>query len=56
MTLGSCLFELKEYGPARTAFNQASEDERSRTAARGWIQYVNSEEDRDQQLAAALAR
>lgn len=56
MILGSCLFELKEYGPARTAFNQAAEDERSRTAARGWVQYVNSEEDRDQQLAAALAR
>ncbi|MED5535066.1 MAG: hypothetical protein VX690_05160 [Pseudomonadota bacterium] len=56
MVLGSCLFELKEYGPARTAFNRAAEDERSRTAARGWVQYVNSEEDRDQQLAAALAR
>ena len=56
MILGACLFELKEYGPARTAFNAASEDTRSRSGAASWITYVDSEESREQQLAAALAR
>lgn len=56
MILGACLFELKEYGPARTAFNAAAEDTRSRTGAQSWIQYVDAEEDREQQLAAALGR
>ena len=56
MILGSCLFELKEYSAARNAFDEATEDERSRTNARSWIQYVNSEERRDRELAAALAR
>ena len=56
MILGSCLFELKEYSAARNAFEEATEDERSRTNARSWIQYVNSEERRDRELAAALAR
>ena len=40
----------------RNAFEEAAEDERSRTNARSWIQYVNSEERRDRELAAALAR
>ena len=56
MILGACLFELKEYSAARTAFEDASEDERSRGNARSWIQYVNAEESRDRELAAALAR
>jgi len=56
MIMGACLFELKEYGAARTAFNAAAEDSRSQTGARSWIQYVDSEEDRDEQLAAALNR
>ena len=56
MILGACLFELKEYTAARNAFEEAGEDERSRASARSWIQYVNSEESRDQELAAALAR
>ena len=56
MILGSCLFELKEYTAARNAFEEAADDERSRSNARSWIQYVNSEETRDRELAAALAR
>ena len=56
MIMGACLFELKEYGAARTAFNAAAEDSRSETNARSWIQYVDTEEDRDEQLAAALNR
>ena len=56
MILGACLFELKEYSAARTAFQEAAEDERSRSNARSWTQYVQSEETRDRELAAALAR
>ena len=56
MVLGACLFELKEYTAARNAFEEAAEDERSRTNARSWVQYVNSEQARDEELAAALAR
>ena len=56
MILGACLFELKEYGEARTAFENAARDDRSRTSARSWIDYVNVEQDRERQLAAALRR
>ncbi len=56
MILGACLFELKEYGQARTAFQTAAEDNRSASGARSWIDYVNIEEDRERQLAAALNR
>jgi len=56
MILGACLFELKEYNPARVAFQLAAEDDRSSSAAASWITYVNSEQSRDEQLAAALAR
>ncbi len=56
MILGACLFELEEYGQARTAFRAAEEDSRSRTAAQSWIQYVNAEEERERQLQAALSR
>ena len=56
MILGACLFEQKEYTAARNAFEEAAEDERSRNNARSWIQYVNSEQSRDEELAAALAR
>ena len=56
MILGACLFEQKEYTAARNAFEEAAEDERSRGNARSWIQYVNSEQSRDEELAAALAR
>jgi len=56
MILGACLFELKQYGQARTAFQAAAQDSRSRTNAQSWLDYVNVEEDREQQLQAALRR
>jgi len=56
MILGACLFELKQYSEARTAFEIAARDDRSRTGARSWIDYVNLEEDRERQLQAALRR
>ena len=56
MILGACLFELKQYGPARTAFEAAAQDTRSRTNARSWIDYVNVEQERERQLQVALSR
>jgi len=56
MILGACLFELGEFDEARTAFEVAEKDSRSRTGARSWIQYVNAEEDRERQLEQALRR
>ncbi len=56
MILGACFFNLDEYSQARTAFETAGEDSRSRTASRSWIQYVNAEEERERQLQAALRR
>ncbi len=56
MILGACLFNLDEYTQARNASETAGEDSRSRTASRSWIQYVNSEEERERQLQAALRR
>jgi hypothetical protein len=56
MILGACLFELGEYGQARTAFETARQDNRSQSSANAWIEYVNIEEDRERQLAAALGR
>jgi len=56
MILGACLFELKQYSQARTAFESAAQDNRSRTNAQSWIDYVNLEEDRERQLQAALRR
>ena len=55
MILGACLFEISDFAAARTAFTRASEDSRSRANAQSWIQYVNAEEDREQQLSAAMA-
>lgn len=56
MILGACLFELEEYTAARAAFEEAEEDTRSRAAAQSWIQYVDSEEQRENELQAALNR
>ncbi len=56
MIVGACLFEQQEYGAARTAFNSAAEDTRSRSAANSWVTFVDAEETRENELAAALAR
>jgi tetratricopeptide (TPR) repeat protein len=56
MILGACLFETDDYTAARNAFESAQEDTRSRSAAASWIQYVNAEQEREEQLQAALNR
>lgn len=56
LLLGNCLAELKRYNEARTAFQAAARDERSRQAAQQWIQYVDNEQDRERQIEQAMAR
>ncbi len=56
LLLGNCLAEMKEYAAARTAFEAAARDERSRTAARQWIDYVEDEQNRERQVAEARGR
>ena len=53
LLLGKCLAEQKEYTAARTAFEAASRDDRSRNAAQQWLQYIQDEQDRERQLADA---
>jgi tetratricopeptide (TPR) repeat protein len=52
--LGQALFELERFAEAREAFQAAQSDQRSRQLAAQWINYIDSEEDRRAQLAAAL--
>ena len=52
--LGQALFELDRFDEARAAFLAAQADQRSRQLAAQWINYIDSEEDRRAQLAAAL--
>ena len=52
--LGQALFELERFDEAREAFIAAQRDSRSRQLAAQWLNYIDSEEDRRAQLAAAL--
>lgn len=52
--LGQALFELERFDEARAAFIAAQADQRSRQLAAQWINYIDSEENRRAQLAAAL--
>lgn len=56
LLLGNCLVELKEYSEARNAFEAAARDERSRTGARQWLDYVRNEENREAEIERALRR
>jgi len=52
--IGQALFELDRLEEARAAFTSAQADQRSRQLAAQWLNYIDSEEDRRAQLAAAL--
>jgi tetratricopeptide (TPR) repeat protein len=51
LVLGMAHFNLEQYDRAREAFRAAGRDERSEQYARQWIQYMNSEIERQQKLA-----
>jgi tetratricopeptide (TPR) repeat protein len=56
LILGNCLVEKKLYNEARSAFRSAAQDERSRNGANQWLQYIEAEENREAEIAAALGR
>ncbi len=56
LLLGNCLVELKEYSEAKNAFEAAARDERSRTGARQWLDYVRNEQTREAEIERALRR
>lgn len=56
LLLGNCLAEMKDYPAARTAFEAALRDERSRSTAQQWLQYIQDEQDRERQLRQAQGR
>jgi hypothetical protein len=47
-------FNLKRYGPARSAFAEAQKDSRSSEMAAQWIAYIGKEEERESELERAL--
>jgi len=53
--LGMCLYEQKQYGPAKTAFRAAGKDSRSRKTSSSWVQFIDNEMDRQRQLREAMA-
>ena len=52
--LGLALFETQKFDASIKAFAEASKDKRSRKAAETWLEYVNSEKQRKQQLEESL--
>jgi tetratricopeptide (TPR) repeat protein len=52
--LGMSLFELKQYDSAKQAFATARNDKSRAKAATQWLQYIESEEERQRQLRDAL--
>lgn len=53
ISLGMCLYNLKRYDDAIAAFRVASRTERSRKMARQWIDVIQSDIDRDEQIRLA---
>jgi tetratricopeptide (TPR) repeat protein len=52
--LGMALFNQEKYSEARTAFERASRDDRSRRAAQQWMAYVDSEIKRAELMSQEL--
>jgi tetratricopeptide (TPR) repeat protein len=53
ISLGMCLYNLKRYDDAIAAFRAASKNERSRKMANQWIEVIESDIDRDEQIRLA---
>lgn len=54
--LGTCLLELQRYDQAREAFRAARADDRSRTSANRWIDFIDRELARKRDIEQQLAR
>ena len=54
VVLGMCLYELKRYNEAKTAFRAAAQDRRSAKTAGQWMQFIDKEVERERQLRDAM--
>ncbi|EED34177.1 tetratricopeptide TPR_2 [Luminiphilus syltensis NOR5-1B] len=54
LALGMAHFNLGNYSSARKVFRVAAKDDRSESYARQWLKYIQSEEDRQKQLAKEI--
>ena len=55
ISLGMCLYNLKEYNKAISAFNKASKTSRSRRVSNQWIRVIESDIERERQIKLAEA-
>ena len=55
ISLGMCLYNLKEYKKAISAFNKASKTRRSRRVSNQWIRVIESDIERERQIKLAEA-
>lgn len=54
VVLGMCLYELKRYNEAKTAFRAAAQDRRSTKTASQWMEFIDKEVERERQLRDAM--
>ena len=55
ISLGMCLYNLKQYDEARAAFRQAARFDKSRRVANQWISVINAEVERNRAIEQARA-
>lgn len=53
VSLGMCLYNLKRYGDAKSAFRKASETSRSERTASQWIKVIDADVERNRQIQLA---
>jgi hypothetical protein len=56
IVLGMCLMELQRFDQARSAFQAARADARSRQAADRWLQFIDTEVARKRDIERQFAR
>lgn len=56
VVLGMCLYEMQQYEPAKAAFRAARTDDRSRRTANQWIEFIDREVARREDLRRQMAR
>ncbi len=53
ISLGMCLYNLKQYGDSKAAFREAAKTNRSRRVANQWISVIDAEVERNRQIQLA---
>jgi uncharacterized protein HemY len=53
ISLGMCLYNLRQYNDARSAFREAAKTQRSRRIANQWIQVIDADVQRNEAIREA---